>query len=38
MTQSLPVDLSDITMEYQGELLELQNDASIKAPFKIKEQ
>ncbi|XP_042229496.1 SCAN domain-containing protein 3-like [Homarus americanus] len=30
------VDLSDVTMEYQGELSELQNDDSIKALFKIK--
>ena len=36
MTQPLLVDLSDVTMEYQGELSELQNDDSIKALFKIK--
>ena len=35
MTHPLLVDLSDITMEYQGELSELQNDDSIKALFKI---
>ena len=29
MTQPLLVDLSDVTMEYQGELSELQNDDSI---------
>ena len=36
MTQPFLVDLSDVTMEYQGELSELQNDDSIKALFKIK--
>ena len=30
------MDLSDVTMEYQGELSELQNDDSIKALLKIK--
>ena len=36
MTQPLLVDLSDVTMEYHGELSELQNDDSIKALFKIR--
>ena len=36
MTQSLLVDMSDVTMGYQGELSELQNDDSIKVQFKIK--
>ena len=35
MTQPLLVDLSDVTMEYQGELSELQNDDSNKAMFKM---
>ena len=30
------MDLSDVTVEYQGELSELQNDDSIKALFKIR--
>ena len=36
MTQPLRVDMSDVTMEYQGERSELQNDDSIKALLKIK--
>ena len=36
MTQPLLVNLSDVSMEYQGELSELQNYDSIKALFKIK--
>ena len=36
MTQPLLVDMSDVTMEYQRELSELQNDDPIKALFEIK--
>ena len=36
MTQPLLVGLSDVTMEYQGELSELENDDSVKAMYKRK--
>ena len=35
MTQPLLVDVSDVTIKYERERSELQNDDSIKAMFKI---
>ncbi len=36
ITQPLLVDLSDVAMQYQEELSEIQNDESVKTLFKIK--
>ena len=36
ITQPMLVDLSDVALQYQEELSEIQNDESVKSLFKIK--